>query len=168
MQIRFETADDFDQIHRLNHSAFGTDAEADLVDALRRAAQPFISLVAEQDHTISGHIVFSAVTLSADPDVRIAGLAPMSVMPALQRRGIGSALVRAGLDECRRFGFVAVAVLGHREFYPRFGFSPASRCGISSTYDVPDDVFMMLELEPGALRGKRGVIQYHAAFSGVS
>ena len=168
MQIRCECAADVGQIRRLNEAAFGTTAEADLVDALRHEAQPLISLVVDEEGTIGGHILFSAVTLSSDPDVRIAGLAPMAVMPALQRRGIGSALVRAGVEECRRFEFVAVAVLGHPKFYPRFGFVPASVFGIRSTYDVPDDVFMMLELEPGALREKQGVIRYHTAFSGVS
>src|SRR5215472_16413875 len=168
MRIRFERPADVDDIRAVNKYAFGTPEEADLIEALRRVGSPLVSLVAEEAGAIVGHILFSRVTLSSDPNLCIAGLAPMAVMPARQRLGIGSALVRAGLEECRSAGFLAVAVLGHRTFYPRFEFVPASRFGIASTYDVPDDVFMMRELEPGALREKRGVIHYHAAFAGVS
>jgi putative acetyltransferase len=168
MQIRFERAADADQIRCVNEAAFGTPAEADLIDALRREAEPVISLIAEDGGAIVGHILFSPVSLSSDENLRVAGLAPMAVVPNRQRCGIGSALVQAGLDECLRFGFLAVVVLGHRDFYPRFGFVPASRFGISSTYDVPDDVFMALELQPGALSEKRGLIRYHTAFEGVS
>jgi putative acetyltransferase len=95
------------------------------------------------------------------------GLAPMAVVPERQRHGIGSALVRAGLDECRRLGAVAVVVLGHAEYYPRFGFVPASRFSLVSEYDVPDDVFMAMELEPAALQGKSGTIKYDAVFATV-
>lgn len=168
MRMRFERPADVEEIRAVNESAFGTAAEANLIEALRRVNCPVISLVAEEDGAIAGHILFSPVTLSSDPNLRIAGLAPMAVMPTRQRLGIGSALVRAGLEECQSVGFLAVAVLGHTTFYPRFGFVPASRFGIASTYDVPDDVFMVRELEPGALREKRGVIHYHAAFAGVS
>jgi putative acetyltransferase len=168
MQIRCECAADVDQIRQVNRAAFGTTAEADLVDTLRRRVEPFISLVAEEGGLIAGHILFSPVTLSSDEALPIAGLAPMAVLPPWQRHGIGSALVHAGLDECRRFGFRASVVLGHPDFYPRFGFVPASRFGISSTYDVPDDVFMALELEPGALQAKSGLIRYDAAFAEVS
>jgi len=92
------------------------------------------------------------------------GLAPMAVLPAKQRQGIGTALVRAGLEECRRLSFEAVIVLGHADYYPRFGFVPASRYGLTCEYDVPDDVFMVLELSAGTLEGRSGVIRYHAAF----
>jgi putative acetyltransferase len=168
IHIRREHPADAGAIRAVNESAFGTAAEADLVEALRSVASPLISLVADEDGAIAGHILFSSVTLSSDPHLRIAGLAPMAVTPARQRQGIGSALVRAGLGECRSAGFLAVAVLGHSGFYPRFGFVPASCFGISSTYHVPDDVFMALELEAGALREKQGVIHYHPIFEGVS
>lgn len=166
-RIRFERPADAQEIRAINEAAFGRAAEADLVESLRRVVRPIISLVAEEQDMIVGHILFSSVTLSSDPDLPIAGLAPMSVRPARQRLGIGSALVRAGLDECRSAGFVAVAVLGHSAYYPRFAFVPASRFGITSTYRVPDDVFMAVELTAGALRNKRGVIHYHAAFAEV-
>lgn len=95
------------------------------------------------------------------------GLAPMAVMPAAQRRGIGSALIRSGLERCAQLGYSAVVVLGHPEYYPRFGFVPASRFGIGCEYEVPDEVFMALELEPGALTGMSGTIRYHPAFAEV-
>ncbi len=167
MLIRAEKDTDRAAIHAVNAAAFPTPAEADLVDALRLQAHPLISLVAERDGTILGHILFSPVILEGRPDLRIMGLAPMAVAPEHQRSGIGSALVQAGLDECRQRGFSAAVVLGHPEYYPRFGFSPAVRYGIRSEYDVPDEVFMTIELVPGALREATGTIKYHPAFSSV-
>ena len=111
--------------------------------------------------------MFSPVFLSDHPNLKVMGLAPMAVAPAHQRKGTGSALVRAGLDQCRQLDFVAVVVLGHPEYYPRFGFSPSSQFGIDSEYEVPEEVFMAMELQPEALRGKTGRVRYHPAFSDV-
>jgi putative acetyltransferase len=163
MHIRSEEPTDIGAIHAVNRAAFETSTEADLVDALRKQAHPIVSLVAEDAGAIVGHIFFSPVTLSGHA-LTMMGLAPMAVLPAQHRRGIGSALVRAGLERCRELGFAAVIVLGHAEYYPRFGFVPASRFGIGCEYDVADRVFMALELERGSLRGKSGTIRYHAAF----
>jgi putative acetyltransferase len=171
--IRSEELQDITGIRRVNLAAFEAAAEADLVDALRQHARPFLSLVAvetdgaEEADEVVGHIAFSPVTLLSYPDLSIAGLAPMAVMPSRQRQGIGSSLVEAGLLESRRLGFDAVVVLGHARYYPRFGFLTASNFGLVSEYDVPDDVFMALELRPGALRGHSGTIRYHSAFSAV-
>ena len=167
MRIRHERRDDYPLVHAVNCAAFETRAEADLVDALRPRAHPIVSLVSQQDTTIVGHIFFSPVTLGSEPAMTLAGLAPMAVLPAYQRRGIGSALVRKGLDACQRLGFRAVVVLGHSSFYPRFGFASASRFNLRSTYDVPDEVFMAVELVDGALRGKSGIVRYHPAFDGM-
>ena len=165
--IRSEQSQEIAGIHRVNLAAFGTSVEADLVDALRQHAHPFVSLVAVEADDVVGHIAFSPVTLVPYPDLPIAGLAPMAVLPSHQSQGIGSSLVQAGLEESRRIGFEAVVVLGHPDYYPRFGFSTASSFGLLSEYDVPQDVFMALELKSGALRGYGGRIRYHSAFGAL-
>lgn len=167
MLIRAEKENDREAVFAVNVSAFETPSEATLVDVLREQAQPVVSLVAEDNGNVVGHIMFSPVFLSGNPDLNVMGLAPMAVAPERQRKGIGSALVRAGLEQCRQLGFVAVVVLGHPEYYPRFGFSPSSRFGIDSGYEVPEEVFMAMELEPEALSGKTGRVKYHPAFSNV-
>lgn len=167
VDLRPERRTDAAAIRAVNLAAFETSSEADLVDALREETSPIISLVADDGGSIVGHILFSSVALSGHPEVRIMGLAPMAVLPERQRQGIGSALVRAGLERCVELGFDALVVLGHADYYPRFGFVPASRFAIRSEYRVPDDVFMALELKPRALQGKSGIIRYHSAFSNV-
>jgi len=162
--IRPERASDRSAVHAVNVAAFERSTEADLVDRLRDDTSPVISLVAEMDGAICGHILFTPATLISHPDVRIMALAPMAVRPTEQRRGIGSALVRAGLAACAELRCQAVIVLGHAEFYPRFGFQPASRVGLSCEYDVPDEVFMAMELEAGALAAKTGTVRYHEIF----
>jgi putative acetyltransferase len=163
--VRAEEEGDHAAVHALNEAAFGTTLEASLVDSLRAQAQPIVSLVAEEKRAVVGHIFFSPVTLLGHADLHIMGLAPMAVAPSHQRRGIGSALVRAGLERCRALGAGAVVVLGHSEYYPRFGFAPASRFGVKSEYDAPDETFMALEFQPRFLRV--GTIAYHAAFNNL-
>jgi putative acetyltransferase len=164
MVIRVERENDIASVYALNASAFPTSSEAELVDELRRQADPVVSLVAELKGRIVGYILFTPVLLESCPGAKIMGLAPMAVAPGHQRTGIGSALVRTGLEQCKLLSFSAVVVLGHPDFYPRFGFLPSTRFGVKSEYDVPEDVFMALELEPGALRGASGTIRYHDAF----
>lgn len=165
MLIRTEQPRDIAAVHAVNAAAFGREAEADLVDALRQRARPVVSLVAEDDAEIVGHILFSPVSLPSRAALKIMGLAPMAVAPGSQRKGAGSALVRAGIEECRRLDCAAIVVLGHPGYYPRFGFEPAARFGFSSEYGVPEDTFMALELQPGCLGGASGKIRYHSAFS---
>src|SRR5262245_22134439 len=147
MTIRAEREGDADAIREVNLAAFPTAAEATLVDALRRQGASTVSLVA-QHGSIVGHILFSPVTLAGGHDAGILGLAPLAVRPSSQRQGIGSQLVREGLDAVRQAGARAVVVVGHSAFYPRFGFVPASRFGLRCEYDVPDDLFMAMELVP--------------------
>jgi putative acetyltransferase len=165
VNIRPERPADAAAIDAVNRAAFGQPAEATLVADLRDQASPLVSLVAEEGREVVGHVLFSPVTLTNHADVKIMGLAPMAVLPAMQRRGIGSTLARAGLDACTRLGCDAVVVLGHAQYYPRFGFQPASAFGVRCEYDVPDEVFMALELAPGRLAGKSGTIRYHPAFA---
>lgn len=167
MLNRAEEERDWAAVHAVNASAFKTPAEANLVDVLRKEAYPVVSLVAEDNGTIMGHILFSPVLLSGHTDLKIMGLGPMAVASEHQRKGIGSALVCAGLERCKQLGFGAAVVLGHPEYYPRFGFSPSARFGIVCEYEVPEEVFMAMELQPGYLHGARGIIKYHSAFSGL-
>jgi putative acetyltransferase len=167
MHIRPEQPADIPAIRAVNLAAFETNTEANLVDALRRQAHPIVSLVADDNGLVVGHILFSLVELSDDRELPMMGLAPMAVLPARQGQGIGSALVREGMAQCRQLGVGAVVVLGHAAYYPRFGFAPASRFGLRCEYDVPDDVFMVLELTANLLRGRSGLVRYHAAFRDV-
>ena len=166
VHIRPETKEDIAEIWRINAAAFDTEAEANLVDNLRESKAQLISLVAEVNKKIVGHILFSPVRLSGKgADLKIAGLAPMAVMPNYQKQGIGTALVEKGLKHCESNGYRAAVVLGYPEYYPRFGFEPCSRFGIKSEYDVPDEVFMVKELVAGILTGYTGVVRYHRLFN---
>ena len=168
MTVRTESTKDDESVRRVNELAFEQPNEADLVDALRANAHPFISLVAVVDEQVVGHIFFSPVSIESESGVFTAmGLAPMAVLPEYQNQGIGSQLVREGLKECQRLGHGIVVVLGHANYYPRFGFTPASLKGLRSEYDVPDEVFMVTELVPGALEGRRGLVKYHPEFGKV-
>ena len=164
MEIRDERAQDITAIHRLNKEAFGSDTEANLVDSLRTSDVPMISLVAVNNETVVGHILFTPMNDADGNAIPVAGLAPMAVLPAYQNQGIGSALVREGLECCQVAGYQAVVVLGHPAYYPRFGFLSASHFDIQSQYDVPDEAFMALELKAGALDRISGTVKYHSVF----
>lgn len=165
--VRDEQHGERAEVRAVNLAAFDTPMEAGLVDRLRNEAQPVISMVAVEVEEVVGHVLFSPVVLSEHDDLRIMGLAPMAVVPEYQRKGVGSALVAAGLERCRKLGYGAVVVLGHPEYYPRFGFVPAARFGVRCAYDAPEEAFMLVELQPGYLDGAQGTIRYHPAFDAV-
>ena len=167
LRIRPKNEADRGAVRAVNIAAFETPAEADLVDALRAKAIQLVSLVAEVEGGTVGHILFSPVSLINYPQVKLMGLGPMAVVPRHQRRGIGSALIHEGLGHCKQLGYQGVVVIGHAEYYPRFGFVPATTFSIRSGYDVPENVFMIAELETGALHGVAGLIRYDDAFASV-
>ena len=164
--IRKEETEDIAGIRLVNQRAFGQPQEADIVDALRDACPEGLSFVAVEEDRIVGHVLFSPVTIhSPDGVVKGMGLAPMAVMPEHQRRGIGTKLVRAGLAALKESSCPFVIVLGHPEYYPRFGFVPASGRGLRCQWDgVPDAAFMVFILDEFAMRGVSGVARYRSEF----
>lgn len=163
--IRPETPEDAAAIRHVNEEAFGQKEEAEIVEKLRSRGVLTISLVAVQDSEIVGHIAFSPVRIESEhSSFGAIALAPMSVLPAYQRKGIGSQLVRAGLEECRSLGHETVVVLGHPDYYPRFGFIPAKAKGIDCEFQVPDEAWMILELKESALAGRRGTLKFQPEF----
>jgi putative acetyltransferase len=163
--IRKEQPEDIAAIRSINEQAFRGKIEADIVEKLRDRGMLTVSLVAVQDRGIMGHIAFSPVKVESEhSSFEAIALAPMAILPSFQRRGIGLQLVRAGLEECRRLDYKAVVVLGHPDYYPRFGFAPASTFNLKCEYSVPDEAFMALELSNGALSGISGTVKYQPEF----
>jgi len=166
IRTRFEEPEDIPSVRVVNEQAFEQHAEADLVDKLRRDCPEALSLVAEDSGHVVGHIFFTPATVDGwDSTIQGMGLAPMAVLPERQREGIGSSLVEHGLeilrDRCCRF----VIVLGHSGYYPRFGFEPASRYGLTSQWEgVPDEAFMVLIFDKASMAGVTGVAQYRDEF----
>ncbi|MCW8139428.1 MAG: N-acetyltransferase, partial [Planctomycetota bacterium] len=130
--VRPEAPGEVEAIRRVNDAAFGRPDEGRLVDALRGAARPFVSLVAREGDEVVGHALFTPVTVGATSSALALG--PMAVVPGRQGVGVGSALVRAGLDACRALGHEVVFVLGHPGYYPRFGFVPAGPRGLTGKW----------------------------------
>ena len=167
LRIRAEAEGDYPRITEVNDLAFGQESEGHLVEKLRRTPEflPGLSLVAEVNGRVVGHILFHPVTIeskaASHPSL---ALAPMSVVPEYQNQEIGSRLVREGLRLAKELGHNSVIVLGHADYYPRFGFQPASRWDIRSPFDVPDESFLAMELTPGALTGIEGPVRYPAEF----
>lgn len=167
MEIRQETEGDKLGIRAVNLSAFGRKDEARLVEDLRSEGYARLSLVAEEAGRIVGHIMFSeAVIRTEDGEVEILVLGPVAVVKERQGRGIGSALIREGLDRCARRGHRTVVLVGHPGYYPRFGFSADLAGNLSSAYS--GEAFMALELAPGVLSGVTGELEFAPPFQGVS
>ena len=157
INIRVESPADIQQIYDLNEIAFGQPAEANVVNRLRANCAEHLSLVAEDGGEIVGHILFTPVVIDEAGDaIQGMGLAPMAVMPDSQKQGIGSSLVKRSLEILSERDCPFVIVLGHPEYYPRFGFERASKYHLSSQWEgVPDEVFMVLE-SPG--KGRIGIV----------
>jgi putative acetyltransferase len=166
VEVRTERPGDLAAIREVHVRAFGGTGEANLVDLLRDRKKAPISLVAVAGDRVVGHIMFSPISISEAPeDFRGIGLAPLAVLPEYQNR-IGSQLTRAGLDACIQGGYDAVVVLGHKSYYPRFGFSRAKNFDLDNEYNAAD-AFMVMELKPGALQRVRGLVRYAPEFKEV-
>lgn len=162
--IRPEVTEDRDAIRRVNRDAFGGEAEANLVEALRDLGYVELSLVAEHDGRVVGHLLFSEIrVIAGSTTLKALSLAPMAVLPEFQRSGIGTQLVEEGLQRCRESGHQIVLVLGHPEFYPKFGFAAELARPIESPFGG-GDAWMGLELRPGALQGVQGRVEFSAPF----
>lgn len=163
VMVRPEAAGDYAAIRALNEAAFGRGDEADLIDRLRRDGAVLAAFAAELDRQIVGHVLFSRLRIESASDVRAAvALAPMAVSPAQQGRSIGAQLIQHGLACLHDAGEEIVIVLGHADYYPRFGFSSAKARALGNSF--PPGALMALELVPHALAGVSGVVRYPAAF----
>ena len=168
LSIRKENSEDLPSIYAVNKLAFNRDDEARLVNKLRENNAVTLSLVALERHRIIGHILISPVSVQSDDSSwEAVALGPMAVLPSHQMQGVGSALIQAAFDELKRTGQFVVIVLGHPEYYPRFGFKPSKPLGIRWEHEVPQEVFMVAELKEGALMDRTGIVRYHPAFNDV-
>jgi predicted N-acetyltransferase YhbS len=161
IQIEAETEGDYEQITRLHTLAFKRDGEARLVEKLRRTPTYIreLSLVARHRSAVIGHILLYPIKISSCGKKCVSlALAPISVIPSL---------IREGLEKARKLGFKSVIVLGHSEYYPRFGFEKASKYGISTLFDVPDSCFFAIELEKDALKNCSGTVEYPNEYNEV-
>lgn len=167
MLIRAESPEDIDAIRTVQLAAFGREMEAKLVDGLRGDVAPFISMVAEIDDEIVGHVLFTPVALPGRTDIVILSLAPIAVLPDRQGEGIGSELVHEGLVMCEHEGIDGVVALGGRNFYPRFGFRPAADFGLRTNFPVMQQEFLARELNKGAFDGAEGTVEYPPQFQNI-
>ena len=166
IEIREERPDDVAAVRDLNRRAFSQDQESNIVDAVRANGAALLSLVATHNDQIVGHIMYSPVIIGGN--ITGAALGPMAVLPNTSAREIGSKLIEAGNRKLKDAGYPFIVVVGHADYYPRFGFRPASNYGITCEWEVPDDVFMVLVLDPSQMQGVSGLARYRNEFSSVS
>jgi putative acetyltransferase len=167
MIIRLENSEDINDIHVLNELAFGQPQEANIVDKLRNNCEGLLSLVAIENEKIVGHILFSPAVIEGQHGIiKGMGLAPMAVLPEMQRQGIGTQLVKTGIENLKKTQCPFIVVLGHPEYYPRFGFERASLYGIKCQWEgIPDEVFMILWLDKSATPPVSGLAKYREEFN---
>lgn len=168
MFIRQEKETDQQAIYQIHLDAFGQKDESELVDVLRSSEDylPELSLVAEEDGILLGHVLFTRswiIDTNGEKYPSLA-LAPIGVRSKHQKKGIGKKLIQAGIKKARLLGEASINVLGHPSYYPLFGFEKASTHGIQCPFPAPDEAFMVMELIAGALEGKSGTVQYAAPF----
>ncbi|HDR7795601.1 TPA: N-acetyltransferase [Bacillus luti] len=169
--IRQEQKDDYRKTEEVVREAFlkeefSDKTEHELVKRIREcdAFIPALSIVAV-DEDIVGHIMLSEITIEGETSVNSLALAPVSVATGHQKKGIGGKLIVAALEKAKELGYGSVVVLGHPEYYPKFGFKKASEWNVKAPFEVPDEVFMVMELRKNALQGVEGIVQYSSAFA---
>ncbi|MGB5963048.1 MAG: N-acetyltransferase [Coleofasciculaceae cyanobacterium] len=165
-----EKNDDIISIREVVTAAFGRTSEAKLVEAIRNSRNfiPELSIVATEKGNLLGHILLSPIPIEAQGQTFSAlALAPLAVIPTRQREGIGTELVKVALSKCRELDHNLVVVLGHPKYYPRFGFQTANQFGIRAPFPVPEQAFMVLEIQQGALQRSSGLVRYPAYFNEV-
>lgn len=169
MIIRTETKSDYEKVYKLNFRAFGNrEDESKLVEKIRKSEEfvPELSLVAEKEGEIVGHLLLSkAVVENQDDNHTIIVLAPIAVKPEYQKQGVGTRLIEEGKKRCKSLGYRLILLIGHPEYYPRLGFQPARKFGLElKQFEVPDEVFMVYEVEEEALQKINGELKYPRAF----
>jgi len=166
IEIRLEQPKDIDEVRLLNDTAFAQPTEGRIVDKLRKSCKGILSLVAISNNKVIGHILFSPVTIETQSDViEGMGLAPMAVLPEWQNQGIGSKLVKEGLRIVNSTKCPFLSVLGHENYYPRFGFQRASKYGLQSQWEgIPDEAFMAMILNDSVMKGVSGIVRYRDEF----
>lgn len=166
IQVREETRGDMPAVRAVNRAGFGRIQEVDLVDRLRKTCRELLSLVAIAEMGVVGHILFTPVGIFGPAgSIKGAGLAPVAVVPEFQKRGVGTALIRAGIKKLKQKGCPVIVVLGHPGYYPRFGFVPGRTQGIQCEWEVPQEAFMILLLDPMARWDIQGTARYRPEFS---
>lgn len=169
ISIREESPADAAGIQRVLESAFEKTTEADLVDRLRVNGGAALSLVAEDGERIVGHALFTTVTLGTRPrPIEGMGLGPLAVLPEFQKRGIGGKLIRDGARRLHEYGCPYIVVLGSPDYYPRFGFEPASRFHVRCEWDVPEGAFMLLPLDRYRMQACSGLVTYREEFAALA
>ncbi len=168
LTIRQETDKDINKVYNVVKEAFiyekySDHDEQNLVNRLRKsnAFVPELSIVAEMDEKIVGQILFTRIKIGNNISL---ALAPLSVLPVYQGKGIGGRLILRGHRVAKELGYTSVIILGHPSYYPRFGYRPASLWNIKAPFDVPDDSFMAIELLPNGLKNVSGIVEYAKEF----
>ncbi|CAM4479164.1 GNAT family N-acetyltransferase [Paenibacillus tarimensis] len=169
MNIRTETVEDYDEVYKLNYEAFGNrEDESELIERIRKskAFVSDLSIVAEAGEQIIGHMLMSrALVEDHDNQYDVIVLAPIAVRPQYQRQGIGRMLIEEGIRRCRALGYGIILLIGHPTYYPKLGFQPARKFGLElKQFVVPDEVFMVYEVEDGELNEIKGELKYPEAF----
>ncbi|QHE54049.1 GNAT family N-acetyltransferase [Pontibacillus sp. HMF3514] len=166
--IRQENEEDINEVKEVNDLAFNQEDEFELIERLRdsNAFIPELSLVAvNNENNVIGHILFTRISIENEGrSVPSLALAPMAVHPHFQKKGIGGSLINEGIKRAKSLGFESVVVLGHDQYYPKFGFLKASHYNIEAPFDVPDEAFMVQELKENALQHVEGTVRYSTPF----